>query len=330
MKSRKIDSFFKRKERDEEDFTPIPEPQIVLGNPRIEENINRVCSDDIENSLECGPRKRPSMWEYNVNQMNEIRRASLFKMGSISNEFRAISIICKRPSGRPGSDVFISTGFRGWKKVRNGKNCAFLKHIGKDPCSPHNNAMKVCQDLLNQDVCAFRGHDESTTSSNQGNFLELIKLLACCNDEVAKVVLENAPCNSEYTSHIIQKEILHILSSRVKKYIRKEIGDSKFCIIVDEAHHESKKEQMSLVLRFVDKDGFIQERFFGLARVNDTTSLTLKQKVCDIFSLHNLDVSNIHGQGYDGASHMRGERNGLQALFMKDCPYAYYVHCFAH
>ncbi|XP_024634611.2 uncharacterized protein [Medicago truncatula] len=27
---------------------------------------------------------------------------------------------------------------------------------------------------------------------------------------------------------------------------------------------------------------------------------------------------------------MRGEWNGLQALFMKDCPYAYYVHCFAH
>jgi len=27
---------------------------------------------------------------------------------------------------------------------------------------------------------------------------------------------------------------------------------------------------------------------------------------------------------------MRGEWNGLQALFLNDCPYAYYVHCFAH
>ncbi|GKE31572.1 zinc finger MYM-type protein 1-like protein, partial [Tanacetum coccineum] len=33
---------------------------------------------------------------------------------------------------------------------------------------------------------------------------------------------------------------------------------------------------------------------------------------------------------YDGASNMRGEWNGLQALVCKDCPYAYYVHCFAH
>ncbi|CAK8544459.1 unnamed protein product [Lathyrus sativus] len=274
-------------------------------------------------------------------------------------------LFSKRPSGRPGSDVFISTGFRGWKKVRNGKNCAFLKHIGKNPCSPHNNAMKACQDLLNQDgrirniiqgqssieimknrlrlktsidivcwltfqACVFRGHDESKKLLNQDNFFELIKLLVGYNDEVAKVVLENSPSNSKYTSHLIQKEILHILSSRVKKYISEEIGDFKFCIIVDEARDESKKEQMSLILRFVDKNSFIQERFFGLARVSGTTSLTLKQKVCDILSLHNLDVSNIRGQGYDGVSNMRGEWIGLKEIFMKDCPYAYYVHCFAH
>jgi hypothetical protein len=45
---------------------------------------------------------------------------------------------------------------------------------------------------------------------------------------------------------------------------------------------------------------------------------------------YQFDVSKIRGQGYDGASNMRGEWNGLQALVLKDCPYAYYVHCFAH
>ncbi|GKB87969.1 zinc finger MYM-type protein 1-like protein [Tanacetum coccineum] len=42
-----------------------------------------------------------------------------------------------------------------------------------------------------------------------------------------------------------------------------------------------------------------------------------------------LDIIT-QGQGYDGASNMRGEWNGLQALILKECPYAYYVHCFAH
>ena len=67
-----------------------------------------------------------------------------------------------------------------------------------------------------------------------------------------------------------------------------------------------------------------------MACVNDTFSLTLKEVVCDILSRHNLDVSNICGQGYDDSSNMIGEWNGLQALVMKDCPYAYYVHCFSY
>lgn len=38
----------------------------------------------------------------------------------------------------------------------------------------------------------------------------------------------------------------------------------------------------------------------------------------------------MRGQGYDGASNMRGSWNGLQSLSIRDCSYAYYVHCFAH
>ncbi|XP_020277286.1 zinc finger MYM-type protein 1-like [Asparagus officinalis] len=87
---------------------------------------------------------------------------------------------------------------------------------------------------------------------------------------------------------------------------------------------------MSIVLRFVDTNGFIQERFFGLVHVSDTAALTLKNAIYSALAHYNLDVQNIRGQGYDGASNMRGEFNGLQALIMKDCKTAYYVHCFAH
>jgi hypothetical protein len=43
-----------------------------------------------------------------------------------------------------------------------------------------------------------------------------------------------------------------------------------------------------------------------------------------------LSWKQVRGQGYDGASNMRGEFNGLRALIMKDNGSAYYVHCFAH
>ena len=59
-------------------------------------------------------------------------------------------------------------------------------------------------------------------------------------------------------------------------------------------------------------------------------ALTLKKEIYSLLSRYNLDIQNILGQGYDGASNMRGESNGLQALISFDCPYAYYIHCFAH
>ncbi|XP_062155175.1 uncharacterized protein LOC133863230 [Alnus glutinosa] len=236
---------------------------------------------------------------------------------------------------------------------------------GANASSPHNNAVKCCDTLKNQSQhienvidkqtseqklnnrlrlktsidciryltsqgCALRGHDEGPDSKNRGNFLELIELVSTYNEKVAKVVLENAPQNAKYTSHHIQKDILHVLAKKVRNAIREEIGDSKFCIIVDEARDESKKGQMAIVLRFVDKDGFIQERFFDVVHVKDTSASTLKNEISIVLSQHCLDIQNIRGQGYHGASNMRGEWKGLQALFLNDCPCAYYVHCFAH
>lgn len=58
--------------------------------------------------------------------------------------------------------------------------------------------------------------------------------------------------------------------------------------------------------------------------------MTLKDAISEILSHQCLDIQKIRGQGYDGASNMRGEWNGLQALFPNECPCAYYVHCFAH
>ncbi|XP_030923129.1 zinc finger MYM-type protein 1-like [Quercus lobata] len=274
-------------------------------------------------------------------------------------------LFSKKPIGSPGSDAFISTGFNNWKKVKDGMNCPLIRHEGKEPNSPHKIAVKCCEDLKNYSrhidkliekqtskelennrlrlktsiecaqwlafqACAFRGHDESLDSKNRGNFIELIKFTSTFNGKVASVVLENAPGNAKYTSPTIQKEILHILASNVRNAIREEIGDAKFCILVDEARDESKREQMAIILRFVDKEGFIKELFFHVVHVRDTTALTLKKEICAVLSRYNLHIENIRGQGYDGASNMRGEWNGLQALFLKDCPYAYYVHCMAH
>ncbi|XLR47708.1 hypothetical protein HN51_031944, partial [Arachis hypogaea] len=63
-----------------------------------------------------------------------------------------------------------------------------------------------------------------------------------------------------------------------------EIGDAKFCIIVDETRDESKKEQMAIVLRFVTLDGFVKERFFDIVHVTDTCATTLKKELIFVLS----------------------------------------------
>jgi len=142
-------------------------------------------------------------------------------------------------------------------------------------------------------ACPFRGHDESLDSLNRGNFLEMVKLLASYNTEVNEVVLENTPKNAKYTSPYVQKEILSILARKVQKSIREEIGNNKFCIMVDEARDESKKEQMAIVLRFVNKEGLIKERFLDLIHVSDTTALTLKESICAVLSANGLSTQDI-------------------------------------
>jgi hypothetical protein len=62
---------------------------------------------------------------------------------------------------------------------------------------------------------AFRGHDESKESKNKGNFRELVKTLANQNDDIRKVVLENAPENLQWIYGDIQKELISCFAKLV-------------------------------------------------------------------------------------------------------------------
>lgn len=91
-----------------------------------------------------------------------------------------------------------------------------------------------------------------------------------------------------------------------------------------------QNEQLAVCLRYVDKKGRAVVRLLGLAHVEDTTSLTLKATIQEMLMEYNLTFAMAHGQGYDGASNMKGNANGLKKLIMDEPPLAYYVHCFSH
>ena len=63
---------------------------------------------------------------------------------------------------------------------------------------------------------ASRGRDERVSSTNRENFLEILGLTISYNEQFTEVIAK-AHKNASYTCPKVQKEILHIFSTKVKK-----------------------------------------------------------------------------------------------------------------
>ncbi|XP_022899396.1 zinc finger MYM-type protein 1-like [Olea europaea var. sylvestris] len=140
-------------------------------------------------------------------------------------------------------------------------------HIGKS-----GSALNQARIKYEAQGLSFRGNDESEDSRNQGNFLELLKWLCDHNNE-------------------IKADIVSVIAFETLNVIMKDIGDVK--------------EQMPIVLRYVNKKGRAMERFIGIEHVSSTTALSLRDAIDHLFSRFNLSISSLRDQGYGGANNMR-------------------------
>ncbi|KAM5552412.1 zinc finger MYM-type protein 1-like [Rosa sericea] len=336
---------------------PGNRPLISSYHPNVQDEVRRYY-------LQKGP-CQPRAHEFPITEFGRKKRRFVKEWFddfptwleySIKND--AAYCLCCYLFKQGGGDAFVGDGFKNWKK----KSLVY-GHVG-GPNSTHNKAQRNCEALLSQKQhietilsnhtsqdridyrirlsasigvvrillkqgLPFRGHDESENSNNRGNFLEILEWLCGYNEDIKAVTLKNAPENLKLTSPDIQKDIVSAISVEVVNRIASELGDSLFAILVDESRDMSSKEQMAIVLRYVD-GGNVIERFVGIEHVMNTNAITLKEAIDDFLSRHGLSISRLRGQGYDGASNMRGELNGLKTLILNENKCAFYVHCFAH
>ena len=128
----------------------------------------------------------------------------------------------------------------------------------------------------------FRGHDEGRSSTNRGNFLELVHYQAKY-DSVLQQHLNNGSRNSTYLSPDIQNQLIEAMANEVLNTIVQQVKDAKFySILVDEMADIARLEQVSFVLRYLDRDCNIQERFIGVVNTEETSSQTLAQIIFDV------------------------------------------------
>ena len=191
--------------------------------------------------------------------------------------------------------------------------------------------------LCGQQNLALTGHRDDAKHyddplNNPGNFQVLLNFRIDSGDKVLENHFKTCPKNATYRSKTIQNKLLGCCGEQIIEHIINEVKEAKFfSVLADEVSDVSSKEQMSMVLRYVDKAGHIREAFVGFVECDQGTS---GQAVCDGIkkTLRNfgLDLNNCRGQGYDGAGNMAGRYIGAAKLFQNDYPQASYVHCKAH
>ena len=165
------------------------------------------------------------------------------------------------------------------------------------------------------------------TGEIDGNFSQLMKL----RSEDDPLLLDWLKKKTvKYTGHDMQNEALQVMALRILRQIASSIQTSIFTIMVDETTDVGTKEQVVIVLRWVDNKLNVNEDFIGLYLADSITSDSLVAIIHDVLLRMNLKLENCRGQCYDGASNMKGCRRGVATQISCEEPRAIYTHCYGH
>lgn len=166
------------------------------------------------------------------------------------------------------------------------------------------------------EYCAPGHTDDSTTvtkGANPGNFQTLLDL--CCDTgySVLKERTQHASRNATYKSKSAPNDLIESIAELIKVRILAHIKQNQFfSVLGDEAQDVSNKEQLPLVLRYVDNGeqlrdfmGFLvyYKGIIGQAIANFVQFAI--QKLC-------LNMVLCRGQCYDGAGNMTGKNHQVE------------------
>ena len=74
----------------------------------------------------------------------------------------------------------------------------------------------------------------------------------------------------------------------------------------------------------------IKENFLGFVKTFDSTGQVLYDIIAKILEMKNIPIANMIGQDIDNHSNIKGEKNGLQSMFLKVNPCVSFVPYSAH
>lgn len=339
--------------------------QAVLLAENHPENI------EFRSTERAGRHLTSSMWYRTLANYDKVKRSWLIYSKTKNAIFCTCCKIYQKPSSAATS-ALCSTGFINWKKVSERLNEHEATQMHKEciiKWKTRVQQIKSCQGIdqdiervihtekekwrqilrivmdavlyLSTNCLSFRGSHE--TPSNlitqcpqpcQGNFLNLISLLAKHNSTL-KFQLEHLKKGQvSYLSKTTQNEIIDLMAKTVRKSILNDIKEAKYyTIMFDCTPDVSHKEQMSQVIRYIKKTGDvceIKESFIDFIEVAGKTGEYICQQIIEKLTVDGLDIKQCRGQSYDNGANMAGTYNGVQARIAAINDLAEFVPCLAH
>ena len=153
-----------------------------------------------------------------------------------------------------------------------------MDRLGEQALQSNRHYIKTIAEIIllcaHQEI-ALRGHEESALSQNPGNFRAILDLVA--RHDTFPQSYEGASRNA---SPEIQNELATIMNNMVREIICTDIRDVvHFSLLVDESKDISKKEQMSIVLCYV-QEGNVYEHSIGFVHISNLDAGSLVEYIC--------------------------------------------------
>ena len=148
--------------------------------------------------------------------------------------------------------------------------------------SEHGTSFNSLESGCGRTNTSLRGHrDDAQYHSNigeysdgrVGNFIELLNFAVRRGDKVLENHLQNHQKNASYISKTSQNKLISCCGQVITDKLISEVKNSKyFSILADEACDSAVKEQLSLVLRYVDSEYNIKEDVFRFVHCKEGLS----------------------------------------------------------